>query len=149
MDLRELYEEVILDHNRNPHNYGRKPEPCSHSAQGNNPLCGDEVTISLRVEDGVITDATFDGEGCAISTASASLLTDAVRGRTVAEASAMFERVHALVTDPAVEPDIDTLGKLAVLAGVREFPMRVKCASLPWHTMQAALERPGAAVSTE
>ncbi len=149
MDLRELYEEVILDHNRNPRNYGRRPEPCSHSAQGHNPLCGDEVTLSLRIEDGVVEDAAFTGEGCAISTASASLLTEAVKGRTEAEIAEMFERVHALVTDSAIEPDIDALGKLAVLAGVRDFPMRVKCASLPWHTLQAALARAEQPISTE
>ena len=149
MDLRELYEEVILDHNRNPRNFGRRPEPCSHSAEGHNPLCGDEVTISLQVEDGVVKDAAFAGEGCAISTASASLLTEAVKGHSEAEVVEMFDRVHALVTDSTVEPDLATLGKLAVLAGVRDFPMRVKCASLPWHTLQAALSRADRPVSTE
>ncbi len=149
MDLRELYEEVILDHNRNPRNFGRRPEPCSHSAEGHNPLCGDEVTISLLVEDGLVKDATFAGEGCAISTASASLLTEAVKGRSESEVNEMFERIHALVTDSSVEPDLDALGKLAVLAGVRDFPMRVKCASLPWHTLQAALAQAEQPVSTE
>jgi nitrogen fixation NifU-like protein len=149
MDLRELYEEVILDHNRKPRNYQRKPVPCSHSAEGYNPLCGDEVTIHLLVEDGVVKDATFEGDGCAISTASASLLTEAVKGRTETEVQAIFERVRDLVTDTDAEPDLDALGKLAVLAGVREFPMRVKCATLPWHTLQAALTRADEPVTTE
>ena len=149
MDLRDLYEEVILDHNRNPRNYGRRPEPCSHSADGHNPLCGDQVRVSLQVEGGVVTDATFEGEGCAISTASASLMTEAVKGHTEAEARAMFEQVHDLVTDASAEPDAGALGKLAVLAGVREFPMRVKCATLAWHTMQAALDDRGETAKTE
>ncbi len=150
MDLRDLYEEVILEHNRNPRNFRHHPSGESHSAQGYNPLCGDQVEVHLAVEDGVITDAGFEGEGCAISTASASLMTEAVKGRSTEEAEALFARLHALLTG---EGDADLgearLGKLAVLAGVREFPMRVKCATLPWHTLQAALHGERQPVTTE
>lgn len=149
MDLRELYEEIILDHNRNPRNYPKRPDGCNHSAEGHNPLCGDDVTIHLTVEDGVVRDAGFEGEGCAISTASASLLTEAVKGLDEAAVEALFNRVHDVLTDDSVEPDLDALGKMAVLAGVREFPMRVKCASLPWHTLQAALADSKKPVTTE
>ena len=148
-ELRELYQEVILDHSKRPRNFHGMPE-ASHRAEGTNPLCGDRATIYLRVEGGVVQDASFEGAGCSISTASASMMTDALRGKTVAEAAALFERFHELVTaDPsraaAVAPE---LGKLAVFQGVHEFPVRVKCASLAWHTMRSALEGGGTA-STE
>ena len=148
-ELRELYQEVILDHSKRPRNFHGMPE-ASHRAEGANPLCGDRATVYLRVEGGVVQDASFEGAGCSISTASASMMTDALRGKTVAEATALFERFHELVTaDPsraaAVAPE---LGKLAVFQGVHEFPVRVKCASLAWHTMRSALEGGGPA-STE
>jgi nitrogen fixation NifU-like protein len=142
-DLRELYQEVILDHSRRPRHFGEMPD-ASHQADGHNPLCGDRITVYLRVEGDVIRDVAFQGAGCSISTASASMMTDAVRGKTVAEARELFERFHELVTsdpshaaDNAANPE---LGKLGVFSGVCEFPMRVKCASLSWHTMKAALE---------
>jgi nitrogen fixation NifU-like protein len=146
-ELRELYQEVILDHSKKPHHFREMPE-ASHQANGHNPLCGDRVTVYLHVEGDVIEDVTFQGAGCSISTASASMMTDALRGKTIVEANALFERFHALVTS---DPDADAasaLGKLAVFSGVSEFPMRVKCASLSWHTMKAALEG-AAGASTE
>jgi nitrogen fixation NifU-like protein len=148
-ELRELYQEVILDHSKRPRNQRGMPE-ASHRAQGHNPLCGDRATVYLRLEGDVVKDVSFEGSGCSISTASASMMTDALRGKTVAEVQKLFERFHELVTaDPsraaAVAPE---LGKLAVFAGVHEFPMRVKCASLAWHTMKSALEGGGTA-STE
>ncbi len=147
-DLRELYQEVILDHSKRPRNVGTL-EAGLH-AQGHNPLCGDRLTVYLDVQDGVLRDVRFQGEGCAISTASASLMTEAVRGRTPAETTALFERFHAAVTGPPdVEIDTEGLGKLAVLTGVRRYPMRVKCASLAWHTLDAALRGRGDSVTTE
>ncbi|HET7616986.1 MAG TPA: SUF system NifU family Fe-S cluster assembly protein [Vicinamibacterales bacterium] len=137
--MSELYQEVILDHNRRPRNF-HALAGASHSAEGYNPLCGDRLTLYLDVEADVITDAAFEGAGCAISKASASLMTDAIKGRTVAEARALFERFHRMVTTPPGEA-IEDLGKLSALGGVREFPVRVKCASLAWHTLKAALER--------
>ncbi len=145
-ELRALYEEVILDHNRNPRNYPKNPPGATHHAHGYNPLCGDEFTLHLRVENGVIADAGFEGAGCAISTASASLLTEAVKGRTVEEARRLFAGTHALLTGEGAAGDI---GKLKILAGVRDFPMRVKCATLPWHTLVAALDQRAETVSTE
>jgi nitrogen fixation NifU-like protein len=148
-ELRELYQEVILDHNRRPRNFHALPD-ANRRAEGFNPLCGDRLTLFLKVEDEVIRDAAFQGSGCAISKASASLLTDAVKGRTVSEAAALFERFHRMVTSaPDSVEDFSDLGKLAVLAGVREFPVRVKCASLAWHTLKAALEAKAETVSTE
>lgn len=137
-DLRELYQEVILDHNKRPRNF-RVAEPHTHHADGYNPLCGDKVTIYADVEDGVVKDLSFQGEGCAISTASASILTEAVKGKTLEEAQSLFEQFHDLVTldDAEAGPE---LGKLAVLAGVKDYPNRVKCATLAWHTLHAALE---------
>ena len=150
MDLRDLYEEVILDHNRNPRNYPKRPASATNSAQGHNPLCGDEVTVHIAVEDGRIKDVGFEGRGCAISTASASLMTEAIMGMSEQEAAALFERIHALlVVDDVDDREADTVGKLAVLLGVRDFPMRVKCATLPWHTLQAALEGSTQPVTTE
>lgn len=148
-DLRDLYQEVILDHYKKPRNF-RAIEGAPRKADGHNPLCGDRITVYLLVEDGVVRDVSFQGSGCAISTASASMMTDALRGKPVAEARSIFERFHAMVTAPAGEAAPDaTLGKLAVFAGVCEFPMRVKCATLAWHTMQAALDRSSGGVSTE
>jgi nitrogen fixation NifU-like protein len=149
MDLRELYQEVILDHNRRPRNF-RVPDPMNRKAEGYNPLCGDKITIFLYVEEGVIKDLGFQGTGCAISKASASMMTDALKGKTIDEANRFFEQFHDMVTAPAgAEVKSDHLGKLAVLSGVREYPMRVKCASLAWHTMKAAMEAENNVVSTE
>ncbi len=149
-DLRELYEEVILDHNRNPRNYPKKPQGCNHSAHGFNPLCGDEFQVHLRLKDDVIEDVGFEGAGCAISTASASLMTEAVKGKKVAEVDSLFNEVHQLLTEEKLVGDpSNLLGKLTVLTGVKEFPMRVKCATLAWHTMHAALHDQGGTVCTE
>ncbi|MEZ5609476.1 MAG: SUF system NifU family Fe-S cluster assembly protein [Rhodocyclaceae bacterium] len=134
-NLRELYQEVIFDHNRQPRNFHEMPE-ADHQADGHNPLCGDQLTVFLRIEDGRIADASFVGHGCAISTASASLMTEAVKGKPVEEVEALFRDFHAMLTD--TPPDRD-FGKLAVLGGVREFPARVKCATLAWHTLHNAL----------
>jgi nitrogen fixation NifU-like protein len=149
-DLRSLYQEVILDHSKHPRNAGPLPE-ASHEARGHNPLCGDDITLYVQTEDGVITDIRFEGSGCAISTASASLMTEAVKGRTLAEVDALFETFHEMVTgDPSQKAEVPaSLGKLTVLAGVREFPVRVKCATLAWHTLQAALSEGEKVVSTE
>lgn len=147
-DLRELYQEVILDHNRRPHNFGALSH-ANHHAEGHNPLCGDRITVHLDVEGGVIRGVTFEGAGCAISRASASLMTDAVKGKPIGEAEKLFEEFHRMVTSGADEEMEAALGKLAVFCGVREFPARVKCASLAWHTLHAALESKEKAVSTE
>ncbi|MGB0651656.1 MAG: Fe-S cluster assembly sulfur transfer protein SufU [Thermoplasmatota archaeon] len=149
-DLRELYQQVIMDHNKHPRNRG-PVEGADHHADGQNPLCGDTVTVHLKLAgDGQTVEAAgFEGHGCAISTASASMMTEALRGRPVDEAKALFDSFHALVTrDADKEPDTALLGKLKVFAGVGEFPARVKCASLAWHTMNAALDG-GGSVSTE
>ena len=138
-ELTDLYQEVILDHNRRPRNFGPL-DGASHHAEGYNPLCGDRLSLFLRVDDGVIGDVRFEGSGCAISKASASLMTDSIKGRNVEEVRRLFERFHRMVTTPPGQ-DVEDLGKLSVLAGVREFPIRVKCASLAWHTLKAALER--------
>jgi len=149
-ELRELYEEVILDHNRNPRNYPKKPERANHSAHGFNPICGDEFEVHLRVKNDIIEDIGFDGAGCAISTASASLMTEALKGKPVSEAEDLFREVHTLLTaeKQAGEPT-EFLGKLTVLTGVKEYPMRVKCATLAWHTMRAALADDTNTVTTE
>lgn len=147
MDLKELYRDVILDHNRRPRNFGRIEHPDTH-ADGHNPLCGDRLTVSVRLKDDRIEDVRFEGKGCAISTASASLMTEAVKGKDRATVQSLYGRIHALLTQQEAEPDA-SLGKLAALSGVREFPARVKCASLCWHTLNAALERSDATVSTE
>ena len=147
-ELNELYQEVILDHNRRPHNF-RVIDAASAKQEGYNPLCGDRLTLYLTVDGDVIKDAAFQGSGCAISKASASLMTDAVKGKTVAEARDLFEQFHAMITSEPGTPTED-LGKLSVFAGVREFPTRIKCASLAWHTMKAAVAHESdAAVSTE
>jgi nitrogen fixation NifU-like protein len=148
-DLRELYQEVILDHNKRPRNF-QKLEGANRTAEGYNPLCGDQITVYLSVEDDVIKDISFQGSGCAISKASASLMTTSVKGKTQAEAEVLFDRIHTMLTgerDTTVDPH--ELGKLAVLSGVCEFPARVKCASLAWHTLRAALKGDGGAVVTE
>ena len=147
--LRELYQEVILDHSKKPRNLREIPN-ADHQAKGHNPLCGDRVTVFAMLEDGKIQDVSFQGAGCAISTASASMMTESVKGKTTAEAEALFGRFHDLVTgkaDPAV--GAVNLGKLAVFAGVQEFPIRVKCATLAWHTLRAALAKKQEPVSTE
>ena len=146
-ELTDLYQEVVLDHGKRPRNFGPL-EGATHHAEGLNPLCGDHFTVYAKVEDGVVREARFQGSGCAISKASASLMTDALKGRTVAEAAALFERFHAMVTTPADQP-VEDLGKLSALAGVREFPVRVKCASLAWHALRAALAEAQEPVSTE
>lgn len=145
-DLRDLYQEVIVDHSRRPRNFGPLPD-ASHQAEGFNPLCGDRLTLRLKVVDGVIEDARFEGAGCAISTASASLMTEALKGRSESEAAALFADFHTLLTG---EPKASAaLGKLEVLAGVREFPSRIKCATLAWHTLHAALHAENRPVTTE
>lgn len=138
MDLADLYRDVILDHNRRPRNFGPL-DPADVTIEGFNPLCGDRLTLRLRFDGDRISDARFEGKGCAISTASASLMTEAVKGRTRAEVDRLFGRVHELLTSDAALPPED-LGKLAALSGVREFPARVKCASLCWHTLNSALK---------
>ena len=148
--LEDLYQQVILDHNRAPRNF-RKLERAPHHAEGYNPLCGDRVTVYVRLADDTVTDISFEGSGCAISKASASLMTEVLKGKQRAEVDALFEGFHALVTGQSAaagkaEPD---LGKLRVFSGVREFPMRVKCATLAWHTMRAALEDSQKVASTE
>ncbi len=145
-ELQELYQEVILDHNRRPRNFRAIEE--GRKAEGYNPLCGDRLTVYLRVANGRIEDASFQGSGCAISKASASLMTDAVKGKTVEETGRLFERVHRMVTGAPDDP-VEDLGKLSVFAGVRQFPVRVKCASLAWHTLQSALQARDEVVSTE
>ena len=150
MDLTDLYRDVILDHNRRPRNFGTL-EQANALAEGFNPLCGDRLTVRLNLADDRIENIRFEGQGCAISTASASLMTEAVKGKTRGEALALFDRVHRLLTDDAA--GAEDLGKLAALSGVREYPARVKCASLCWHTLASALKSPHAhavpAVSTE
>ncbi len=148
-DLRELYQQVIIEHSRNPRNF-RELEGASHSAEGYNPLCGDQITVYVVLDGDRVKDIAFKGMGCAISKASASLMTAAVKGKTRAEAEDLFKRFREMVTgkhDAAV--DEEALGKLAVFSGVREFPVRVKCATLAWHTLHAALEGTGKPVSTE
>ena len=138
MDLRELYQEVILDHNKRPRNF-KVPDPNNRKAEGYNPLCGDKITIYLYVEGDVIKDLGFQGTGCAISKASASMMTSDLKGKTAEEADALFEDVHSMLTGEGGEPDSERLGRLTALAGVRDFPTRVKCATLAWHTMKGAL----------
>ena len=147
-NLRALYQEVIIDHGRRPRNFGPLPE-ANHNATGYNPLCGDKVTLHLKVKDDVIDDVRFEGAGCAISMASASMMSEALKGHTVADANALFARFHALFEEQAPAPDAASLGKLEALTGVREFPSRVKCATLAWHTLTAALADGQQPVSTE
>jgi len=150
-DLKALYQEVILDHNRHPRNFG-KLEGANRRAEGHNPLCGDRLTVYADVEGDRIVDLKFEGSGCAISKASASIMTSELKQKTPAEANSIFEKFHRMVTGEVPDSEIESLGKLAAFSGVREFPVRVKCASLPWHTLQAALRSSSAApepVSTE
>jgi len=138
-ELEELYQEMVLDHGKRPRNRGTLEPPCER-AEGYNPLCGDRLTLYLRVDDGVVADVRFEGSGCAISTASTSLMTEAIKGRPVDEVERLFEAFHDMLTGAqAPEEPAAELGKLAALAGVRRFPIRVKCATLPWHTLKAAL----------
>ena len=148
-ELKELYQQVILDHNKSPRNF-RKMENPTKFAEGYNPLCGDHINIYLLIENGIVKDVSFKGEGCAISKASASLMTSILKGKKVEEAEILFEKFHDLVTGKLGEnSNIDELGKLAVFAGVQEFPVRVKCASLAWHTMINALHNKDEKVTTE
>jgi len=145
-DLRDLYQEVIFDHNKNPRNF-RLMDDADRQIDGFNPLCGDRITLFIKIADGKIADASFQGQGCAISTASASLMTDIVIGQTEQEAQSLFTLFHKMATGEPVE--MDELGKLAVLAGVCEYPARVKCATLPWHTLDALLKGAEEPVTTE
>jgi nitrogen fixation NifU-like protein len=140
-ELSELYQQVILDHNKKPRNF-RKLETANHTAEGYNPLCGDQLTIYMNLEDDRVTDVGFEGSGCAISKASASMMTQAVKGKSKEQAEALFNEFHSMVTGELDEENEEnTLGNLKIFAGVREFPVRVKCATLPWHTMHAALNK--------
>lgn len=145
-DLRELYQEVIFDHNRRPRNFHAIPD-ASHTADGHNPLCGDQLTIYAQVKDGIIEDVSFVGHGCAISTASASLMTEAVKGKPIAEAETLFRDMHIMLTE--ARPEGRDFGKLEVLSGVREFPARVKCATLAWHTLHNAITQAQDTARTE
>ena len=147
MDLRELYRDVILDHNRHPRNFGRL-DPADAGAEGHNPLCGDRVNLFLKLDDKVVRDIGFLGAGCAICTASASMMTEAAKGKTQAEAEELFRQFHALLAD-GTNTTVPAASKLEVFAGVREFPIRIKCATLPWHTFRAALQGEEKAISTE
>jgi len=147
-DLRELYQQVILDHNKNPKNFG-KLEPANRTAEGYNPLCGDRIDLYLQVEDDVIKDISFRGHGCAISKASASVMTTMLKEKSTAEAEQLFKKFQKLITGDSKAADPEEMGKLAIFAGVREFPLRIKCAGLAWHTMMAALKNENKPVSTE
>jgi nitrogen fixation protein NifU and related proteins len=147
-ELRDLYQEVVIDHSRKPRNF-RKPEGTNRSAEGMNPLCGDEIKVYLKLAGDVIEEIGFEGAGCAISKASASLMTTSLKNKTKAEAEALFQRVHSMLTGGPGDARPEELGKLAALSGVWEFPARVKCASLAWHTMRSALDGAGTPVSTE
>lgn len=149
-ELRDLYQEVILDHSKRPKNFGELAG-ANRQAEGYNPLCGDRETVYIRLEGDVLEEVKFRGTGCAISTASASMMTESLKGRTRAEAEALFERFHDLITgrNGDAKPGAPELGKLAVFSGVREFPVRIKCATLPWHTLKAALAGEDRMVSTE
>ncbi|MCS7315073.1 MAG: SUF system NifU family Fe-S cluster assembly protein [Bryobacterales bacterium] len=147
MALEDLYQQLIMDHGRRPRNF-RAVEQATHRLEGYNPLCGDRVTVYLKLDNGRVTDAAFQGTGCAISTASASLMTEAIKGKTTDEVEKLFAAFHAMVTGQPVPPDV-ALGKLSALAGVAAYPVRVKCATLPWHTMKGALSGARQPVSTE
>jgi nitrogen fixation NifU-like protein len=147
MDVRELYQELILDHGRRPRNF-RFPDGANQSAEGKNPLCGDHVIVKAVLHDGVVEDVGFQGSGCAICTAAASTMTEVVKGKSRGEVDAIFHTFHDVVTGK-VPPDLEELGKLAAFAGLSEFPMRVKCATLAWHTLEAALDHKPEAVTTE
>jgi nitrogen fixation protein NifU and related proteins len=148
-ELNDLYQELILDHYRQPHNHRRIAQP-DRTAEGYNPLCGDHVTVFLKLDGDVVKEVTFEGGGCAISTASASIMTDTLKGRTLSEAKEIFKKFHGLVTgEPREVESGPGLGKLEVFSGVCQYPVRVKCATLAWHTFAAALDKPNAVVSTE
>ena len=148
-DLRDLYQEVILDHNKNPKNY-HAMDDATHRAEGHNPLCGDQVEIFIKVEDNKVVDISFQGHGCAISKAASSVMTTLLKGKTLQEVHETFDKYQHLITADMNEPvDIDEFGQLAVFAGVREFPMRVKCASLSWHTLISALDNDNEIATTE
>jgi nitrogen fixation NifU-like protein len=147
-DLRELYQDIILDHSKHPRNFGKLAE-ANRQARGNNPLCGDRITLALKLDGDRIADAKFEARGCAISVASASMMTDMVKGKTVEEARALFEQFHGLVTGKPMDDESDDLDRLAALSGVRDFPSRIKCATLPWHALTAALEGTQDEVRTE
>ena len=148
-ELRDLYQEVILDHNKSPHNYREMPD-ASRIALGHNPLCGDKLKLYVRIEDDRVLDVAFQGSGCAISKASASIMTDAVKGKTLTEAETLYGQFHELLTGPPdVKADGAGLGKLAVFSGVREFPARVKCATLAWHTLESAIKGQQIVAKTE
>ncbi len=147
-ELRDLYQEVILDHYKRPRNFGPLEE-ADHKAEGHNPLCGDRVTIYLVMDGNVIRNISFQGGGCAISTASASLMTETLKGKNLAEVETLFEEFHDMLTGDPSQPAAPAQGKLAVFSGVREFPARVKCATLSWHTLQAALKEQKEPISTE
>ena len=147
-DLGELYQEILLVHNSKPRNY-RELEDFTCSADGFNPLCGDKVTIYLKVEDGTVADVGFQGSGCAISRASASMLTQSIKGRSISQAQETFNAFHVMLTEPGADLDYDTLGDLETLSGVIEFPTRIKCAILAWHTLLAALDEKSESVTTE
>jgi nitrogen fixation NifU-like protein len=147
-DLQDLYQELILDHGRRPRNF--KPlDGATQSAEGYNPLCGDKVKVYVKMEGDLVKDVSFEGTGCAISTASASIMTETLRGKTRAEAEELFRTFHDLVTGQKAQLDAPEIGKLAVFSGVSEFPIRVKCATLSWHTLRAALNGAGEVISTE
>ncbi len=147
-DLGELYQEILLEHNSKPRNF-RKLEEATQTAEGYNPLCGDRITLYLSLNDGVIADVAFQGSGCAISRASASMLTQSIKGQSVARAEEIFGAFHQMLTEPGLELDYDVLGDLETLSGVVEFPTRIKCAVLAWHTLRSALEQRGQTVTTE
>ena len=147
-DLRELYQEVILDHNKHPRNFG-EIEGADRHADGFNPLCGDRLSVYLKIDGDVLNDVNFLGSGCAISKASASLMTEAVKGKTISEARQLLQYFHKMITDDTVMPDPAALGKLAVFVGVRDYPTRVKCATLAWHTLRAAFEDSQTLITTE
>ena len=147
-DLRDLYQEVIFDHNRNPRNF-RVIDNADRKVEGFNPLCGDRLTLYLKMDGDLIVDASFQGSGCAISTASVSLMTEIVKGKTGQEAEDLFKKFHQMTTGKDQQINLEAVGKLAVLAGVREYPARVKCATLAWHTLDAALKNEQTSISTE
>ncbi len=146
--LSDLYQEILLEHNSKPRNF-RKVEGASTTAEGYNPLCGDQITLYLKVVEDVVEDVGFQGVGCAISRASASMMTQSIKGRSIDEAQGVFDAFHNMITHPNEEPDYDILGDLETLAGVNEYPTRIKCAVLPWHTMRSALSGEGETVTTE
>jgi nitrogen fixation NifU-like protein len=148
IDMKDLYQDVIVDHNRTPRNFG-KIDHADVSLEGYNPLCGDRLTLYIKFDNDTITDISFDGSGCAISVASASLMTEALKGKTTEQAEKVFNDFHHLITDEEPELDIEKFGKLAALAGVRDYPSRIKCASLCWHTLNGLLEGNRSSITTE